>query len=82
MVLTSDVLDVIEQFTFDLALGAGTDAVDRLDQQVDQIVGQTASTQIDKRGQPGTPRRIGMPAPPPLTRRTGPRPRFPARLCP
>jgi hypothetical protein len=40
----------------------GTDAVDRLDQQVDQIVGQATSTQIDKGGQPGAPRRIGMPA--------------------
>ena len=62
IVLASDALDVIEQFTFDLALGPGTDAVDRLDQQVDQIVGQAASTQINKRGQPGAPRRIGMPA--------------------
>jgi hypothetical protein len=61
-VLARDVLDIIEQFTFDFALGAGTDAVDRLDQQVDQIVGQAASTQIDKGGQPGAPRRIGMPA--------------------
>ena len=62
VLLAADALDVIEQFTFDLAFGAGTDAVDRLDQQVDQIVGEAARAQIDKRGKPGDSRRIGMPA--------------------
>ena len=60
--LPRDALEVIEQFPLDLAFGAGTDTVDRLDQQVDQIIGEATGSQMDERGQPGDPRRVGMPA--------------------
>jgi hypothetical protein len=60
-VLAADALEVIEQFPFNLTLRAGTNTMDRLDQQIDQVVGQAARTQMDECGQPGEPRRIDVP---------------------
>jgi hypothetical protein len=51
--LARHALDVFEQFALDLALGAGTDAMDRFDQQVDQIIGQRPCPQKHKCSQPG-----------------------------
>jgi len=62
VLLAGNAFEVFQQFPLDLALGARTDLVDGLDQHGDQVVRQAAGTQIDKGGQPGDPRRLGMPS--------------------
>ena len=61
----------VEQFTLHLALRTCTDAMNRIDQQVDEIVCQATRSQVDERGQPGDARWRWVPAkfvaaPPPL----------------
>jgi len=53
---------VVQHLPFDPAFGAGADAVNGLDQKIDQIIGQRAAAQVDEGGQPGEPRRFRMAA--------------------
>ena len=53
---------VTQDLALDLALGAGADLVNGLDQQVHQVVGQATGAQIDEGRQPGDACRIGMAA--------------------
>ena len=60
--LSGDALEVVEQFTLHLALRTCTDAMNRIDQQVDEIVCQATRSQVDERGQPGDARWRWVPA--------------------
>ena len=55
-------LRFVEQFTLHLALRTCTDAMNRIDQQVDEIVCQATRSQVDERGQPGDARWRWVPA--------------------
>ena len=57
-----DALEIVEQLALDLALGVGADAMDGLDQQVDQPVSERPTAQVCEGGKRRQPKRLGMPA--------------------
>jgi len=60
--LTTDAFEILKQLVFDAAFGSRVDAVDRFDQQVDQVVGDRTATDDGERCKPGQPRTFGVPA--------------------
>jgi len=51
----------LQQFLFDLPLGARAYPVDGVYEQIHHVVGQGAGAQMDKGGQPSHARGIGLP---------------------
>ena len=60
VLLAADALQVVEQFAVHAAFGPRSDLVDGLGQEVDQVVGQLAATEVHEGREPGEPRRFGV----------------------
>ncbi len=59
--LTADAFEILKQLVLDAAFGSRVDAVDRFDQQVDQVIGDRTATDDSERCKPGQPRTFGVP---------------------
>ena len=59
--LPRDALEIVEQFALDLPLGVSADAMDGLDQKIDQAVGERPAAQMRESRKRRQPKRFGMP---------------------
>ncbi len=61
VLLAADALEIVEQFALDLPLGVSADAMNGLDQKVDQAVGERPAAQMRESRKRRQPKRFGMP---------------------
>jgi hypothetical protein len=60
--LARDALQIIEQFPIHPAFGARSDAMNGLDQNIDEVIRQSPAAQMHEGGEPSEPCRLRMPA--------------------